>query len=95
MLSFNEEIMKTKLLLPEKLTDIKGIGEVRANWLQEVEIETILKLITTPTNEIEDRLKTNGHRISYSEIKDWQAQGHEIKIKENMSPLKKGEGKEV
>lgn len=67
--------MKTNLKETSKLTDIKGIGDVRAEWLQEIAINTIPTLLSVPAQEIESRLKANGNSISHKEIQDWQAQG--------------------
>lgn len=70
--------MNTNVLQPEKLTVIKGIGEVRAQWLVEIGVEEVQDLLSTPAEEIETRLQAIGHNISLLEIKDWQVQAREV-----------------
>ncbi|HEY9612231.1 hypothetical protein [Allocoleopsis sp.] len=63
----------------DDLTKIKGIGPVKQKWLKELfNIHTCQDLAQLSVDEVESRLKTQGHTVSKSEIEGWIAQSQAL-----------------
>lgn len=63
----------------DDLTRIKGIGLVKQKWLRELfNIHTFQDLAKLSVDEVETRLKTQGHAVSKSEIEGWIAQSQAL-----------------
>ena len=63
----------------DNLMTIKGIGAARQQWLREsFDVRTFRDLATLSVDEVEARLKENGHIASRSEIEHWIAEAQEL-----------------
>jgi hypothetical protein len=63
----------------EDLTRIKGIGLVKQQWLRELlHIQTFRDLSSFSVDEIESKLRTQGHMTSKSEIEQWIVQAEKL-----------------
>lgn len=70
----------------EDLTRIKGIGPVKQQWLRELlHIHTFRDLSSFSVDEIESRLRTQGHITSKSEIEQWIVQAEKLAATEQSS----------
>lgn len=70
----------------EDLTRIKGIGPVKQQWLRELlHIDTFRDLSSFSVDEIESRLRTQGHITSKSEIEQWIVQAEKLAMTEQSS----------
>jgi hypothetical protein len=63
----------------EDLTRIKGIGPVKQQWLRELlQIHTFRDLSSFSVDEIESKLRVQGHITSKSEIEQWIVQAEKL-----------------
>ncbi|HEY9834281.1 MAG TPA: hypothetical protein V6D26_27260 [Stenomitos sp.] len=63
----------------DDLTRIKGIGITKQKWLRELlNIHTFQDLAKLSVDEVESRLKKQGHTVSKSEIQGWIAQSQAL-----------------
>lgn len=63
----------------DDLTRIKGIGLVKQKWLRELfNIHTFQDLAKLSVDEVESRLKSQGHTVSKNEIQGWIAQSQSL-----------------